>query len=55
MLPAVPDVAEPVRRTIEPLLPLEVVPVRNEREPLVPLEPAFAVRKEKAPLEVAVP
>jgi hypothetical protein len=55
MLPPVPDVADPVRREIIPLLPFDVVPEVKEREPLVPSTPAFAVRTLKTPLEFARP
>jgi hypothetical protein len=55
MLPLVPPVADPVRTTIEPLLPLLAVPDFSVKLPLVPLLPAFAVRTVKAPLLVADP
>ena len=54
-LPPVPDVAEPVRSTIAPLLPFDVVPVVKDSEPLTPFSPASAVRMLKTPLDVARP
>ena len=54
-LPAVPSVADPVRSTIAPLLPVLLVPVVNESEPLTPPVPASAVRTLNAPLDEARP
>jgi hypothetical protein len=55
MLPAAPEVAEPVRMTIEPLLPLDVVPDFIDTPPLTPDAPALAVRRENAPLLDTLP
>ena len=54
-LPPAPDVAEPVRSVIMPLLPFDVVPEVNDKEPLVPFAPAMAVRTLNTPLDVARP
>ncbi len=54
-LPLVPDVADPVRNKIEPLLPLDVVPVFMDKLPLVPLTPASLVKTVNAPLLLALP
>ena len=55
MLPPVPNVEEPVRSVIMPLLPADVVPDVKEREPLTPLSPEFADRILNTPLEDARP
>ena len=54
-LPPVPDVADPVRITIAPLLPLLAVPVLICKEPLTPVPPALDVRNVNAPLLVERP
>jgi len=49
-LPDTPVVAEPVRTTIDPLLPFVVTPDFKDTAPLTPLVPASALRKLNAPL-----
>jgi hypothetical protein len=51
MLPAAPDVAEPVNKFNSPELPLLEVPVNNDADPLVPAVPAFDVIIIMLPLE----
>jgi hypothetical protein len=55
MLPLAPPVAEPERRTIEPLLPLEAVPDLRDTLPLTPLLPASADKTLNEPLLVDSP
>jgi hypothetical protein len=55
MLPPAPEIADPVRSVIIPLLPLLELPEVNVRDPDIPLLPASAVLMLKTPLEVAVP
>jgi hypothetical protein len=52
MLPAAPEVEEPVRTTKAPLLSLVLVPVLRTIAPLTPVDPEFAVDKVMAPLDV---
>jgi hypothetical protein len=50
IVPDVPDVDEPVRRTIDPVLPLDEVPDFNDKPPLTPFAPPSEVRTVNAPL-----
>ena len=54
-LPDVPSTAEPLRRTNEPLLPLDVVPVLIDTAPLRPFAPLYELRRVKAPLLLLEP
>ena len=55
MLPLAPDVAEPLRSTIEPLLPSVVDPDFIDNDPERPPDPALAVLMVNAPLDVTDP
>jgi len=54
-IPPRPPVAAPEPRLIAPLLPLLALPELNTSKPLLPATPAFELRIETAPLDVAVP